>query len=145
MSQQDFTQAGNEQSKPLQFPQRLNENYKKVQQLLQTIDHDVELDNVAKALERILNDSLPQNDIEVIQRSQEFWHFKRDPDGYYDHILKIKARFLILWTDYKFLGKHFKIKKLIHIRWNGQQYECQKFDPTKRIKALEYGKPIITV
>lgn len=132
---------GNDQSKPLQFPQRLNENYKKVQQLLHTIDHGVDINDIAQTLQDILNDSLPLDKIEEIQRSQEFWHFKRDPEGYYDHILKIKARFLVLWTDYKCLSKHFKIRKLIHIRWTGTRYECLKFDQSKRVKAFEQNNP----
>ena len=122
------------------FPQRLSENYKKIHSLLRPIriptfdKNSVQLDSVVGELEYLLNDSLPQSDNEQFQRIQECLHFHRDPVGYTQHINDAKLRFLVLWTDYKTITNHFRIRNIIHVRWTGTRYECQRFDKSKRIK-----------
>lgn len=124
------------------FPQRLSDNYKKIQSLLRparipTFDKESDqMDAIVSELEELLNDSLPNNDAEQFQRIQECLHFHRDPVGYYQHINDAKLRFLVLWTDYKAITNHFRIRNIIHVRWTGSQYECQRFDKSKRVKQL---------
>jgi hypothetical protein len=124
------------------FPQRLSDNYKRIQNLLRpvrvpTFDRDsAQMDAIVGELENILNNSLPQTDGEQIQRIQECLHFHRDPVGYYQHINDAKLRFLVLWTDYKSITNHFRIRNIIHVRWTGKRYECQRFDKTKRVKQM---------
>lgn len=121
------------------FPQRLSNNYRQVFNLLKPLKNksqDVDVQDIATKLQEILNDSMPQNEYEHNQRIQEFLHFYKDPEGYYQHLLNSKLRFLVFWTDYKYITNHFKIRNIIHIRWNGANYECQVFDKTKRIKAM---------
>jgi hypothetical protein len=134
------SQDASAQLLPKIFPQRLSENYKKIHNLLRPIraptfdKSSSHMDNVVAELEELLNDSLPQSEGEQFQRIQECLHFHRDPVGYYQHINDAKLRFLVLWTDYKAITNHFRIRNLIHIRWTGKLYECQKFDKTKRVK-----------
>jgi hypothetical protein len=122
------------------FPQRLSENYKRINLLLRPVrvssfnnDPDY-MENVVLELEQLLNDSLPQTETETLQRVQESLHFHRDPSGYYQHLNDAKLRFLVLWTDYKTITNHFRVRNKIHIRWTGTHYECQIFDKTKRVK-----------
>lgn len=131
-------------AQPLQkiFPQRLSDNYKRIQTLLRPVriptfdKNSTQLDQAVSELESLLNDSLPQTETEQFQRIQECLHFHRDPVGYYQHINDAKLRFLVLWTDYKAITNHFRIRNIIHIRWTGKQYECQRFDKSKRLKQL---------
>lgn len=129
------------------FPQRLTDNHRSIQILLKSLksnerneentleDPSHNLRTIVAELETILNNSLPQNDHEQNQHMQEFLHFKKDPEGYYQHLLNSKLKFLVLWTDYKYITKHFRVRNFIHIRWNGSNYECQIFDKTKRIRS----------
>lgn len=122
------------------FPQRLSENYKKINLLLRpirvsTFNNDADyMENVVTELQNLLNDSMPQTEEEKLQRIQECLHFHRDPTGYYQHLNDSKLRFLVLWTDYKTITNHFRVRNKIHIRWTGTQYECQVYDHTKRVK-----------
>ncbi len=156
MSDTQSTSTGDIQESQAQqlhkiFPQRLSDNYKRIQNLLRPIrstthnknvsakNSDVSaLHQVSKAvideLEYLLNDSMPQSEYEHRQRVQEYLHFHRDPSGYYQHLNDSKLRFLVLWTDYKAITNHFRIRNVIHVRWTGNHYECQLFDRSKRIK-----------
>lgn len=135
---------------PKIFPQRISDNYKKIQTLLRPtrstvsnreVQAEVDVNRTNKVdetlvneLEFLLNDSMPQNDAENKQRVQEYLHFHRDPTGYYQHLNDSKLRFLVLWTDYKVITNHFRIRNVIHVRWTGAVYECRLFDKSKRIK-----------
>ena len=118
------------------FPQRLTNNYRTINVLLKSLkDADpLSVEKTAVDLESLLNNSMPQNAEEQTQRIQEFIHFHKDSEGYYQHLLESKLRFLVLWTDYKYITKHFRIRNIIHVRWNGTKYECQLYDQSKRIK-----------
>ena len=145
------------------FPQRLTDNYRKIQILLKPLRNDnkphharkdltheqdpiaeqttahepqsqQDLQAIVTELENILNDCLPYDQHEQNQHTQEFLHFYKDSEGYYQHLMNSKLRFLVLWTDYKYITKHFRVRNIIHIRWNGTNYECQSFDKSKRVK-----------
>jgi hypothetical protein len=126
---------------PKIFPQRLSDNYKKIINLLRPLrpsnkdsTDPQSIDEIVNDLEHLLNDSMPITEYEFKQRAQEHLHFHRDPAGYCQHLNDAKLRFLVLWTDYKAITNHFRIRNVIHIRWTGDRYECQIFDKTKRIK-----------
>jgi hypothetical protein len=142
--------TGMTQRLPRIFPQRLSDNYKKVHALLKgvrTTSVDLESDemrNVVEEFETLLNDSLPQNEAETLQRVQEYLHYHRDPVGYYQHLNDSKLRFLVLWTDYKAISNHFRVRNLIHVRWNGEHYECQVYDKTKRVRRQRQQEEVNT-
>jgi hypothetical protein len=118
------------------FPQRLSDNYKTFSNLVKGIKKtNMPINDIVEQLEFLLNDSMPQTEYEHQQHMQEQLHYHRDPTGYYEHLNNSKLRFLILWTDYKAITNHFRIRKLVHIRWTGTHYECQVYDTTKRVKA----------
>jgi hypothetical protein len=128
------------QQLPKIFPHRLSENYKKVHTLLRQIraptfnKNSEQMSNIVSELEVLLNDSMPKTEDEQRQRVQEYLHYHRDSVGYNQHINDAKLRFLVLWTDYKSITNHFRLRNVIHVRWNGDRYECLLFDKTKRIK-----------
>ena len=136
---------------PKIFPQRISDNYKKIQALLRptrsTVSKEGNTDLASKIdetlvneLEFLLNDSMPKDDAENKQRLQEYLHFHRDPTGYYQHLNDSKLRFLVLWTDYKIITNHFRLRNIIHVRWTGSVYECLLFDKSKRIKQAARQK-----
>lgn len=121
------------------FPQRLTDNYKHIHTLLRPLksgEQTAQLENIVKDLEYYLNDCVPQTPEERTQRDQEFLHYHKDPHGYYQHLIASKLRFLVLWTDYKCITNHFRVRNIIHIRWTGEKYECLVFDKTKRYKQF---------
>jgi hypothetical protein len=127
------------------FPQRLSDNYKSISNLIKSIKRsNTDVSTIIEELGFLLNDSMPQNEVEHSQHIQEQLHYHRDPVGYYQHLNEAKLRFLVLWTDYKTITNHFKVRKTIHIRWTGERYECQVYDNTKRIKAQTRNRERMT-
>lgn len=141
-SPQDSQQKAQQQL-PRVFPLRLSDNYKKIHTLLRPVRvssfnrESEQMRQLVAELEMLLNDSMPQTESEKFQRVQECLHFHRDPVGYYQHLNDAKLRFLVLWTDYKTITNHFRIRNIIHVRWTGTRYECLPFDKTKRVKQAE--------
>lgn len=104
------------------FPERLRDNYYDIRKLLtncSTPNNDI-LSN----LETLINDAQPKNDTEEYMRTTFQVMYRKNPMDLYKFIVKNKLFYLILWTEAKCMARHFRLKDLIYIKWNGESYKC---------------------
>lgn len=74
-----------------------------------------------------LNDAQPQRDEDGIMQKMFQFLYRRNPVDFNRFLMTNKLYYMLLWTEAKRIVMHFRLNRLIHIKWDGVKYVCSEF------------------
>ena len=74
--------------------------------------------------QKYLNEAQPENATECNQRSLVQFLYRKNPMSFCKFLVKSRVNHLILWTESKYIARHFGLQGVVYIKWNENKYEC---------------------
>jgi len=119
------------------LPSRLRQNYDAIRNTDTIVNKNLNVSDIEK-IQQLINDAQPQNEIEETMRTTVQYLYRRDPNNFYQFLVKNHLFHLVLWTEAKRMSRHFRLNKFIHIHWNGNSYDCSQHTNFGKEKVVHF-------
>lgn len=87
--------------------------------------------------QKILNNSIPQNENDNRLRLFIRYLYLKNPNSFYKFLIHSKMTHLILWTDVRCILKHFGIQHILYIKYT-DKFECYYNKYVEKYRGDDY-------
>lgn len=80
--------------------------------------------NTIKTFQNYLNEAQPKTNDEHTARKIIHFLYRKNNNSFSRYLHHAKLPNLILWTDERCIVKHFYLRRVLYIEWDGKSYKC---------------------
>lgn len=88
-------------------------------------------DESIKAFQRLLNEAQPINEEEAHVHAFVQHLYRKNSRNFNEFIMRSGLRHLALWTEAKYIVRHFGLQGIIYIKWDEGSYQCSWHNSVK--------------
>lgn len=118
------------------LPPRLHKLYDTIRKLDLVLSKNFN-DADMQTLEKCLNDACPKTPEEECMRSMFQVLYRRNPIEFCKFLVKSRLHHLMLWTESRTIAYHLKLNRIVHIKWDGEKYVCNKHNKFNKNETAE--------
>ena len=107
------------------LPKYLYNNYAELKKCSLIKDNILSTESI-QSFQELLNKSQPNCENDMFLKSLISYLYRRDSNSFRKYLYSSKLPHLILWTETKFIVKHFKLQGVVYIKNIGGIFQCSK-------------------